>query len=138
MDKNAREKLPGVLALLMGMLGMTLTTVMCYLTYSDISPRDVAIKAGTAWGVMLVVGFVVGSIATRFMPETAARGKLPEEKKAESKEEGRTSALNEGGINEMDALNILLNDPHPEMPARPPAGPAAGATSASISAPPAG
>lgn len=136
MDKNARERLPGILALLMGMVGMTTTTVICYLTYSDISPRDVATKAGVAWGLMLVVGYVVGSIATRFMPEPAgARKPGGEEKKAEESAAPKGSALGEGGINEMDALNILLNDPHPEMAARPPAGP--GGTSASIpTAPP--
>lgn len=74
MDKNARDKIPNVLALLMGMVGMTAMTVYCYGWGPEpFSPRDIATKAAMAWGVMLVMGYIVGMYGKQFMPEPPAK-----------------------------------------------------------------
>jgi Na+/proline symporter len=127
MEKSVKEKVPNVVALIAGLLGMVLMTVWCYIIDPEPSPRDVAVKAGIAWGVMLIVGYIVGSIGTRFLPEPAVK-KRPEDEAAAGPAGaakisiGATGGANAsaaaatpsdtGSLDENAALNILLNEPH--------------------------
>lgn len=151
MEKSAREKVPAVLALLMGMLGMTAMTVMGYLAEGDaFNPRDIATRAAMAWGVMLVLGYIVGLYSMRFLPEPPARkGSAIDVKDGEARKDGEDVAgaipaplpkkeeMSEGQMEE--TLNLLLNEPvELSAPTKSvaPSGPVAGAAGATVQAPP--
>lgn len=154
MEKSTKEKVPAVLALLMGMVGMTAMTIIGYLGEGEsFNPRDIATRAAIAWGVMLVLGYIVGSYSVRFLPEPPPRqtpgskdkdadkkdgeaGEASAEKAATSKKEG---ALGEGQHIE-ETLNLLLNEPvelaAPTKNASPPPTAPGSAQGATIQAPP--
>jgi hypothetical protein len=121
MEKSVKEKVPNVVALLAGLLGMVLMTVWCYIIDPAPQPRDVAVRAGLAWGVMLIVGYIVGGVSTRFLPEPAVKKRDDEAPAAAGKvaiggPAAGTNALGEAPplapLDENHALNILLNEPH--------------------------
>jgi hypothetical protein len=122
MEKSVKEKVPNVVALLAGLLGMVLMTVWCYIIDPDPQPREVAVKAGLAWGVMLIVGYIIGGVSTRFLPEPAPPKKPPGDDapvaagKVSIGAPGPVNALGEAAplapLDENHALNVLLNEPH--------------------------
>lgn len=148
MEKSTKEKVPAVLALLMGMVGMTAMTLIGYLGEGDsFNPRDIATRAAIAWGVMLVLGYIVGSYSVRFLPDPPARPvpgsrETAEKKEGEAAETGAEKAAAEKreGLGEGQHLdlNLLLNEPV-ELAAptknAPPATPGS-AQGATIQAPP--
>jgi len=126
MEKSTREKVPAVLALLMGMVGMTAMTIIGYLGEGEsFNPRDIATRAAIAWGVMLVLGYIVGSYSVRFLPEppprpgTGSKDKDVERKEGEpaegSAEKAAMAPKKEGALGEgqhlEETLNLLLNEP---------------------------
>jgi hypothetical protein len=122
MEKSVKEKVPNVVALLCGLLGMVLMTVWCYVIDSEPSPRDVAVRAGLAWGVMLIVGYIVGRVSTRFLPDPPSKKRGDEDAPAAAGKVAigapapTLNALGEAPplapLDENHALNILLNEPH--------------------------
>ncbi len=134
MEKSVKDRIPAVLMLLMGLVGMTTMTLTCYLWGEEpFDPQDIAIKAAWAWGIMMAVGYVVGMFAKTFIPEPAVRkgtaGIAPAQKdgaEGADKKDGDQSSTG-SGLDD-NTLDILLNETPAEQLA-------AGANSASVSAP---
>ncbi|MBM3460697.1 MAG: hypothetical protein FJX76_01195 [Armatimonadetes bacterium] len=146
MDKTAKDKIPAVLGLLMGLVGMTAMTVMGYLMAPEdgFSPRDIAVRASLAWGVMLVLGYIVGIYSKQFVPDLIKKNavSIKTDEEGAGGDESGPKKVGEGASKasvaptpaEGGGLNILLD----ETPQMAPAGESAAAPAgqAAIPAPP--